>query len=88
MELTFIQLVLNILVMLTFIPIGYFLAWLCKDEIIYRKWMFVIFYSLVFVFLVFFLLRSNLNILLTLIYMILVTSVSIFKSRDKKFLKN
>jgi len=83
-----IKILLDVIVMLTSIPIGYFLAWLCKDEIVYRKWIFVIFYSFVVVFIVAFIFFSQLSIILSLVYMIIVTLISILKSKDKKFLKN
>jgi hypothetical protein len=88
MEITILKLILNLLVLLTSLPVGYFLAWLCKDEIIYRKWMFIIFYSFIFVFLICFIFVDSLSILFSLIYMILVTIVSITKSKNKKFLEN
>lgn len=67
--------------MLTALPIGIFLAWLCKDELrAGRKWFFVILYSLVISILVFLLVWSNVPILLSLSYMVIVTFVSLFKS--------
>ncbi len=82
-----ISLILYGVVLLTSLPVGYFLAWLCKDEIIYRKWMFVIFYAFVAGFIWAFILLDNLPVLLCFAYMTIVTAVSIFKGKDKKFLK-
>lgn len=83
-----IKVLLDIVLLLTAIPVGYFLAWLCKDEIIYRKWMNLILYCLIIVGIVYSLIYFDINIILAFIYMIIITLVSIYKSKDKKFLKS
>ena len=81
--------VYNILILLTAIPAGLLLAWLCKEELVPgRKWFFIILYSLAIVMVVFLVYYINLSIILSLIYMIIVTIISIWKSKDKKFLRN
>jgi len=83
-----IKILLNILVMLTSIPAGYFLAWLCKDELVDgRKWFKIIlicFFVTLVLLLIFF---RNLNAILSVSYMIIVTFIALLKGRDKKFLR-
>lgn len=75
--------ILYLLAMATAIPVGLFLAWLCDDEIVDgQKWFRIILYFLVLVGIVFLFVYQNIPMLLSLVYMIIVTCVSIFKGRD------
>jgi len=83
-----IKILFNILILLTAIPAGYVLAWLCKDELVDgRKW-FKIILECLFAALIFLLfLSKNVNAILAVVYMIIVTFIAIFLSKDKRFLK-
>lgn len=84
-----IKIILDILVMLTSLPAGYFLAWLCKDELVDgRKWFRIIFACLFSILVFILIFYRNLNTILTLVYMILVVLLALLKGRDKKFLEN
>jgi len=88
MQTLLLKSILEIIILVTAIPVGYLLAWLCKDEIVYKKWMLVILYCFIIVLIIFVLFYRNLEIILGLIYMIIIALVSIFKSKDKVFLKS
>jgi len=70
-------------VLLTSIPIGLFLAWLCSDELFDgRRWFKLILYSLVIVFVVILLVYRNIPIMLSLVYMIIITLISLYKGKQ------
>ena len=74
--------------MLTAIPVGWFLAWLTKDELVSgRKWFRIIFYVLVIVLVVVVLVWKDTPTSMALGYMILVTAMSLFLGKNKKFVK-
>jgi len=78
-----VQFLLYALVLLTAIPAGYVLAWLCKDELKDgRKWFKIILCSLAVVMIVSFVFYINTSIILSLAYMIIITLVSLKKSMD------
>ncbi|MBM3247463.1 hypothetical protein FJZ17_02910 [Candidatus Pacearchaeota archaeon] len=79
-------LLLNILLMLTAIPVGWFLAWLCKDEIVYRKWFYILFYLCLALILLILILKRPIYELLTCIYFIILLVIALIKGKDKKFL--
>jgi len=71
----------SLIVLLTAIPIGLFLAWLCKDELVIgRKWFKVIIGSFSVLLLGSLIFYRNLSVLLSLGYMLIVTYVSLHKS--------
>jgi len=79
---------LNIAILLTAIPVGYVLAWLCRDELVDgRKWFKMIIYILVILLIVFLLVYKDASILFSLMYMLIITYISLFKSKDKGFVK-
>ena len=83
-----IILILSLGLLLTAIPIGLMLAWLCKDELVLgRKWFVVIITSFSFLLLASLIFYRNFSILLSLSYMIVVTYISLHKSKNKKFVK-
>lgn len=83
------KILLNILVLLTSIPAGYFLAWLCKDELVDgRKWFKLIIYCLFIILVLLLIFYRNINVLLTVAYMIIVVFVALFLGKDKKFVGN
>jgi len=84
-----VTILLYVLVFATAIPVGWLLAWLCKDELVDgRKWFMRIGYILVIILIVAVLVWRDVPIVLSLSYMIVVTAVSLYKSNDKKFVKS
>jgi len=86
-----IKIILNLLVMLTSLPIGWLLARLCEDELIIgRRWFKIILYSLIIVMIVYSLFYFNISIVFAFIYMIIVTLITIYLGKNKRllFLKN
>jgi amino acid permease len=74
--------------MFTSLPAGYFLAWLCKDELVDgRKWFRIILACLFIVLVLLLISYRNLNCIFAVIYMIIVTSIALWKGEDKKFLR-
>ena len=83
-----INIILSLIVLLSALPIGWVLAWLCKDELVLgRKWFIVIIISFSVLFLSCLIFYRKGSILLSLSYMIIVTYVSLHKSKDDKFVK-
>jgi predicted membrane protein len=81
-----IQILLTILVLILAFPSGYLLAYLCKDELIDgRKWFKLL--ALISTILVVIFLFFNLTIALTLIFISIVSLISLIKSYNRKFLK-
>lgn len=80
------QILLIILVLLLAFPSGYLLAYLCRDELVAgRKWFKLLALSstilaIIFVF-------FNFTISLNLIFISIVSLISLGKSYDKKFVK-
>lgn len=84
---SFTTFIINLVVLLTAIPVGLFLAYLTKEELVPgRKWFIVILYTLIIVLLVFLLAYRDIPIILALVYMIIVTYMSFFKSKNPKFI--
>jgi len=78
------QILLTILVLLLAFPAGYLLAYLCKDELVAgRKWfkLLALISTILAVIFVFF----NVTISLTLIFISVVSLISLSKGYDKKF---
>lgn len=76
------QILLYIFVLATALPVGLLLAWLCADELLAgKKWFKIILYSLVLIDVIFLLFYRNIAILTSLVYMILITGISMFRAR-------
>jgi len=83
-----ITILLNIFILLTAVPAGYFLAWLCKDELVDgRKWFKIILYCLFVILIGVLIFYRSLNVILAVVYMIIVTFIALWKGKDKKFLR-
>lgn len=82
-----LEIILNALMLLTAVPVGYILAWLCKDEIKYREWFYLIFYGFIVAGVIYSSIYFNVSIVLAFVYMTIVTVISLRKGRDKKFVK-
>ena len=76
---------LYVLVMLTSIPVGFLMAWLCSDEIEYRKWFYLLLVGVGIVFVVSLFVYMELVWLLTLVYFVIVILIGVWKGKDKKF---
>ncbi len=77
---------LIVIILILGFPIGYFLAWLCRDELKVGRKYFMILTIISFISglaLLFF----SLGIGFSLLFISIVTSVSYFKSKDKKFIR-
>lgn len=79
------ELLIVMIIVLAF-PVGYLLAYLCKDELVSGRRWFMGLLSLGLVLGIFFLF-FNLSIALTLIFVFIVSFISLKKSYDKKFVK-
>lgn len=83
-----VKILFNILILLTAIPAGYVLAWLCKDELVDgRKWFRIILTCLSIVLILILIFYRDLNAILAIVYMIIVTFIAILLGKDKKFLR-
>lgn len=82
---------LIVVIIISSLPIGYLLSYLCKDELVSgRKWFIILgILSLVASLLVaFFSFSSKLAVILTLFYLAIISFVSVWKSYDSRFIKN
>jgi len=74
-------------ILLSALPVGWVLAWLCKEELVDgKKWFKLMIVSFIVLGGVSFIVFRDLPIALSLGYMVLVTGVSLFKGNDKKFI--
>ncbi len=73
----------NLLFLLLAIPIGYLIAWLARDELIAGKKFFKALIGAAAILIVIFSFFGNLYIVLTLIFISVVSFVSLKKSYDK-----
>jgi len=84
-----IKLLLYALILITAFPAGYFLAWLCKEELVDgRKWFKIINYCLFVILISLLIFYRNISIIFTVIYMIIVVFVSLLEGKNKKFVGN
>lgn len=78
----------NILVLITAIPVGWFLAYLTRDELVSgKKWFKLILYILILILVIVILIWRDTSISFALGYMIIVTLVSLYLGKNKKFVK-
>ena len=78
-------LILNLIVLATAFPVGWFLAWLCSDEIVpYRRYMLVTLYLLIIVGFMFAVFFFRMSILLSFVYMVIVMFMLLRKPKIKK----
>jgi len=83
------SILLYFVALLTALPMGYLLAALCRDELADgRKWFKLIIYCSVILVMGFLLFYRKLPIILSLIYLIILAGISIYLSKDKKFMLN
>jgi hypothetical protein len=80
--------VFYILVLLTSLPMGYFLARLCKDELVNdRKYFFLLIYVMILTTLALLVFYFKPSFILSMSYIIIVLLTMIRKSKDKSFLR-
>jgi len=73
------------LILASSIPVGLILAWLCDDEVVYgKKWFKIILYVLCIGLIGVLLFYFNWSIVLSLVYMIIVTLISLIKTLKKR----
>ena len=75
------------IVILLGIPTGYLVAWLCRDELVEgRNWFKAIIFVAILIGIVMAIIGEYI-ILWTMLFIIIVTFVSLLKSRDRKWTK-
>jgi len=89
MNLTILQILLSVLLLVTAVPIGLLLAWLCKDELVDgRKWFRLIIYVSAILFLICLFVYNSIIVLGSFVYLMILSAVALKKSYNKKFVKN
>jgi len=79
---------LEIIILITSIPVGYLLAHLCRDELVTgREWFKLISVISVVVAILLIIFYRNLAMILTLSYIAITNLVSLWKGYDKKWVK-
>ena len=69
------------------VPVGYLIAWLARDELVVgRKWFRVLIISSLFIGVMFYFLKK-LYVSLTMVFVIIVSAISLVKSYDRRFVK-
>ncbi len=77
----------EILILAIAIPVGYLIAWLAKDEIVsWRKWFKVLIISSVIVGIIFYFYEKP-YISWTAGFILIVSSISLMQSQDKKWIR-
>ncbi len=77
--------VLYLMAIVLGIPAGYLIAWMTRDELVAgRKWFKIVIGAFALTGIVF-LIKNNLPIVLTSLFAIVVSFISLIKSRDKKW---
>ena len=81
-----IEIILYILVLITSVPVGLLLAWLCEDEIVvFRKYIIITIYVIILFVVISALVSFNLPVVLSLVYTFFALLIMILKSyRIKK----
>jgi len=83
-----LYLVAYTLVLLTVVPIGWFLSWLCKDELVSdRKWLRYFLISVFIILSSIVLLYRNITIILSLLYLVMVLIIMLYLGKNKRFMK-
>lgn len=87
-----LQIIISIALILSALPLGYFLAWLTKEELVQGRLAFALLMAasaLLIVLLLFFAMEISikLSLVFALLFMLIASAVSMFKSYDKKFVK-
>jgi len=83
-----IEMIIVAVVLASAFPVGFFLAYLCKEEMIMgRKWFKTISWACLAIIFVLLFVYRNYSVILTLAYLAIVSLISAHKSYDRKFLK-
>jgi hypothetical protein len=79
--------ILNVVILLLAIPVGFLIAYLCRDELVQgRKW-FQGVIALCFIGAIYFFIVENQIIVFSLAFLAIVAFISLLKSKDKKWAK-
>jgi len=79
--------IIPLIVLLLSVPVGYLIAWLCKEELVPgRKWFRIIMGASVIIGIWFYLVNL-LYITLTMVFILVCVTISLLKSFDKKWKK-
>lgn len=82
------QVILLFIILATAFPLGYLLAWICRDELVNgRRYFKIIMRASVILVWVLALAWNNLAVTGTLAYIAIVSYISLAKSWDKKFVR-
>ena len=77
-----IEIFIYFLIMFSAVPVGFLLAWLCDDEVVYaKKWFKIISFVLVLLILGSFFIYYDESIILVLIYFLIVTLIGLYKAK-------
>ena len=74
-------------VLILSIPVGYLLAWLCRDELVQGKKFFEVIMAVFALIAVIILLFGNYVITLTAVFILICALISLVKGYDKKWVK-
>jgi len=81
-----IEMIIVAVVLASAFPVGYFLAYLCREELVMgRKWFKMISWACLAVIFVLLFVYRNYSVILTLTYIAVVSLISAHKSYDRKF---
>lgn len=84
-----IEVIIYIILLATALPVGVYLSNLCDDELVKdRRYFRFMSYALLIMALIFLIFYNNSSIIFTLIYMVLLFEVMIYKSRKIDTKKN
>lgn len=80
-----LDLIMIVIALILSIPAGYWIAWLCRDELVIgRRWFRLIISVSILLAVIFFLL-GNYSVALTMLVVFIVTLISLRKSFDKSW---
>ena len=84
-----IEFIIYFAILLTALPVGWFLAWLCKDELVSdRKWFYYALELVIAVLVGDLIFYRNLSVILSLIYFAIMILVMIHLGKNRKFMRN
>ncbi len=79
-----IEVILSLVLLILAVPVGFLIAWLCKDELVVgRRWFKILIIAGILIGILFFFF-GNYPIALSGIFISIVSLVSLIKSKDKK----
>ena len=79
--------IFEIIILLLGIPVGYLIAWLARDELVLGRRWFKILIILSFLVGITSYFLDSIYITLTMVFIIIVSFISLIKSRDKRWIR-